>query len=160
MFERRLIERLLRDVTQQLWGGMLDLDVVEACPLPRDRAERLSEMKGSVLISGAWQGEVSMQMSTALGERLARAMFCLPTDEQPDPAMVHDCLREVVNITAGNLKTTFPEPSILAIPTVSTSDCQSALTPVVQLDFACVDEPFRVTVGKERSVEVDCDLTF
>ncbi len=149
--EQEIVEHSLRDVTTRLWEGSLGL------PFQRvvgDAQPSVTTLRrgAEVRIDGAWAGRVYLQMTDALAERVARQMFSM-TEEKPNEEQIEDCLKELTNITAGNLKTALPEPCTLSIPTPRTfamgeigSDEGRLL---MTLSFLCGSEPFRLVLLKE-----------
>ena len=111
--EREILEFEISAVTQNLWQVLLGLDL-ESCPEgtlpPTDQV-----IVSTIRLSGAWQGEIAILTSPRLARRIAETMFrgvgrALTTME------FEDAMREVANITGGNLKNVVPEGTELSLP--------------------------------------------
>ena len=153
--EREIVEEGVRDVTHRLWHESLGFE-------PCSTGERTvpcgcdEEVCGARIdIGGAWEGAVAVEMSGCLACNVARRMFDLGA-EVPTSEQVDDCVREIANITAGNLKTALPEPCVLSVPQTThpgswrSGLAESAVEPLV-LGFECDGQFFRVVVVK-RSI--------
>ena len=69
---------------------------------------------GSILIHGAWQGRVTLELAGATAETVATVMF----DGAVGPEDVVDAVGELVNMIGGNVKSLMPAPSTLGLPAV------------------------------------------
>ncbi|HYY80829.1 MAG TPA: chemotaxis protein CheX [Actinomycetes bacterium] len=101
---------------------------------------------GSVDISGAWEGTVTVDCPTELAEQTARAMF---GGELSGSGDVRDAVGEVANIAGGNIKGLLPTPSHLSLPAVASSTGPTvapASALVTEVAFDCQGLPLFVTV--------------
>ncbi len=159
--EREIVQGSLNEVTQRLWEGSLTYCVQPIDAIPSSILA-LNCQGASVIISGAWQGSVLLQMTPALAFDVACVMFdcerpCSTPESRPSVAMINDCLKELANITAGNLKTALPEPCSLAIPAPHSfkdwNEIQCFGLVFTQLSFKCEKSPlddayFRISLIK------------
>lgn len=99
----------LHAIVDEVWCSMLTSEpLLPGCDSAGDDA-----WTGVATITGQWTGVVTIALSDAAARRAAGELLALdvPTDE--DAA---DTVGELVNIIAGNIKGTLPEPSGLSIP--------------------------------------------
>jgi len=127
--ELEIVEESVSEVTRRLWERSLNYRV-EIVPSIPDEIRSLPCRGAAVEIAGAWEGLALLQTTPQLAIDVACLMFDLPRLHSSSPErpashqklhlptleMVQDCLKELTNITAGNLKTALPEPCSLAIP--------------------------------------------
>ena len=138
----------LTDAVQQtvatVWATLLGLEVNRR-PTPSDDPER--GWSGSVRISGAWDGEVRVQCSPELAHRAAAILFAIDR-AAANVAQAEDALRELANVTGGNLMEVLPGPSTLSMPSISNGDepSQPAGLLLSRLYFECQGEPLSVIV--------------
>ncbi len=138
----------LTDAVQQtvetVWATLLGLRVERrAAP-----AESEVAWAGTVRISGAWDGEVRVQCSAELAHRAAAILFAVER-AQTNAAQAEDALRELANVTGGNLMEVLPGPSQLSMPTVWNGEGTApevAGLMLSRLYFACQGEPLSVVV--------------
>jgi chemotaxis protein CheX len=101
---------------------------------------------GSVDITGAWEGTVTVDCPAELAEQTARAMF---GEELTGAGDVLDAVGEVANIAGGNIKALVPAPSQLSLPAVASSTHPTvapASALVTEVVFDCQGLPLFVTV--------------
>jgi len=138
----------LTDVVQQtvetVWATLLGLEVKRR-PTPAGDGEQ--GWSGSVRISGAWDGEVRVRCSSELAHRAAAILFAIDR-AAANVAQAEDALRELANVTGGNLMEVLPGPSTLSMPSISNgADCPSAGGLLLsRLYFECQGEPLSVVV--------------
>lgn len=72
---------------------------------------------GSVAIRGGWRGAVVLECAEPVARHAASVMFGMDAGKI-EPPESSDCVRELTNIIAGNLKSVFPGPSSLGVPSV------------------------------------------
>jgi chemotaxis protein CheX len=141
----------LTDAVQQtvetVWATLLGL-TVERRALPLDAETFAGTWAGWVRITGAWEGEVRVHCSRELAHRAAAILFALDRTAT-NAAQAEDALRELANVTGGNLMEVLPGPSQLSMPSVWNGDG----TPVApgglllsRLHFECQGEPLSVVV--------------
>jgi chemotaxis protein CheX len=107
---------------------------------------------GAVCISGAWDGEVRLHCSSELAHRAAAILFAT-SREQTSTAQAEDALRELANVTGGNLMEVLPGPSQLSMPSVSNGGLplQPGSIMLSRLHFDCEGEPLSVVVVRRVS---------
>ena len=139
----------LTDAVQQtvetVWATLLGLEVKRRAT-PSGDAEQ--GWFGSVRITGAWDGEVRVQCSPELAHRAAAILFAIDR-AAANVAQAEDALRELANVTGGNLMEVLPGPSTLSMPSISNGADASAQTAgllLSRLYFECQGEPLSVVV--------------
>ena len=144
----KIAEDEIRQSVEDLWLSVLGLAIE-----PRqDRSfpdESPGLLTGSVEISGAWQGAVTLDFGPTLARQAAAIMFGVePRDTSYD--QIQDALGELTNILGGQVKSLLPEPCRLSLPAVAARDDYAFRglhdKILATLDFACQDAPFRVTI--------------
>lgn len=109
----------IRDIAVNVWSTMFSADL---CPVdvPESALER-GAITSYVLISGGWDGAVTVLCEAELARELAARLFEMaPADVSRDE--IRDALGEIANVCGGNIKALFPEPSYLSLPTVLDED--------------------------------------
>ena len=141
----------LTDAVQQtvetVWLTLLGI-TVRRSSTPFAVLETDQAWTGTVRISGAWQGEVRVHCSKELAHRAAAAMFAVER-AAANAAQAEDALRELANVTGGNLMEVLPGPSTLSMPSVASGEVMP-LVPgsllLSRLYFDCQGEPLSVVV--------------
>lgn len=135
----------IREITDAVWLATLGLPV-EDDAVAFDEGRRLT---GCVVISGAWEGAVTVEVSAALARRAAAVMFDVEEADLDDEE-VRDALGELTNMTGGNIKTLVGGMSRLSIPAVTEGHDYTVSIPgatiVNTVKLGCLSEPLRVTV--------------
>jgi len=140
----------LTDAVQQtvetVWATLLGL-AVQRKPAPA-QPDETPGWAGTVRISGAWDGEVRVTCSAELAHRAAAIMFAVER-AAANVAQAEDALRELANVTGGNLMEVLPGPSQLSMPSVwngeGTPPHPNGLL-LSRLHFECQGEPLSVVV--------------
>jgi chemotaxis protein CheX len=139
----------LTDAVQQtvetVWATLLGLQVTRRST-PSSEAE--NGWSGSVRISGAWDGEVRVRCSAELAHRAAAILFAVDR-AAANVAQAEDALRELANVTGGNLMEVLPGPSTLSMPSISNGNDDASPTTgllLSRLYFECQGEPLSVVV--------------
>jgi chemotaxis protein CheX len=106
------------DITREVWSSFLGLDLEPLFVDDADLPVTGPSMSGVVGISGAWNGSVAVECGVEHARAAAEAMF------QAEPGSlsseeVADAWGELTNMVGGNIKSLFPAPSALSVPTVS-----------------------------------------
>ncbi len=92
-----------------------------------------------------------MQAHAELAKQVARVMFSMDSDEEPLDAQVEDCIKELANITAGNLKTALPEPCVLSTPDyLGVTDRAGFENPDYHLAFESCGRDFHVILRRRE----------
>ena len=145
----------LTDAVQQtvetVWATLLGLAVQRrAAPAQPDESPAWA---GTVRISGAWDGEVRVHCSPELAHRVAAIMFAVDR-AAANAAQAEDALRELANVTGGNLMEVLPGPSQLSMPSVWNGEGtppQPAGLLLSRLYFDCQGEPLSVVVVRTEA---------
>jgi len=139
----------LTDAVQQtvetVWATLLGLEVKRR-PTPSGDPER--GWSGAVRISGAWDGEVRVQCSPELAHRAAAILFAIDR-AAANVGQAEDALRELANVTGGNLMEVLPGPSTLSMPSISNGSAEASQPAgllLSRLYFECQGEPLSVIV--------------
>jgi len=136
----------IEETVEKVWRTLLGL-VVTRQAASAD-AGGPSGWSGVIRISGAWDGEVRVLCSPELAHRAAAAMFAVERGAA-NASQAEDALREVTNVTGGNLMEILPGPSHLSMPTVSNGG-GAPLAPgsllLSRVHFDCHGEPLSVVV--------------
>ena len=144
-----LISELNR-VTSQIWEYMFEWMAQTTETAPSNDVDTRSAM---VMVSGAWQGAVIITASRNLAGLAAAHMFSVAPEEVSDEC-VGEALKELANITGGNIKTVLPEPCVLSTPVslgnVGFGFYPAETEPVCSLHYTVHNEPFKVTVAQLR----------
>ena len=140
-------EDLVR-LTKTLWSSMLQLEVEEMKePLPVKPHQ--GRVTGSVHITGAWAGAVTVECSATLAQRATTIMFGLE-DEPPTPELIRDAVGELVNIAGGNIKDLVSGACQLSLPTVMEGIDYHISIPgsqcIKEMKFHCDSEPIIVCI--------------
>lgn len=104
----------LQKMTDEIWGGMLQIDLTPAEAVPA----KLDGIGACVQITGAWEGAVRVDCSTALAQA-ATARFLGVTAEEVAIDQIRDAMGELANMSAGSVKPLLPPPCHLSLPTVA-----------------------------------------
>lgn len=103
-----------------------------------------------IAITGAWTGQVVLELAVPAAERAARLMLAVPDESQPvRDADVADAVGELVNMIGGNLKGLVPAPSALSLPLVLRGDVAASSGRTVltaDVSFSWADDPVRISV--------------
>lgn len=106
------------DITREVWSSFLGLDLEPLYVDDADLPTAGPSMSGVVGISGAWNGSVAVECSIEHAQAAAEAMFAADASSLA-PEEVADAWGELTNMVGGNIKSLFPAPSALSVPTVS-----------------------------------------
>ena len=102
-------------------------------------------------ISGAWDGEVRVQCSPELAHRAAAILFAVTA---ANASQAEDALRELANVTGGNLMEVLPGPSQLSMPSVWNGEGSPPQPPgllLSRLYFECEGQPLTVVVARTEA---------
>lgn len=111
-------------------------------------------VRASIALIGGWSGHVTLDVSRAGADDLARRM--LMADEVSEVDVV-DAIGELVNVLGGNVKGLLLEADALGLPQVSTD---SPVQPGVPHAGTEVCHAELVWAGHPVDVRVWCDVTF
>lgn len=126
----------IREIAENIWETLFSEPLAVDAD---DSAIADPAVTGAVLIDGAWNGAVLLQVELPLARLLAGQLF------QGDPSTedVRDTVGELANMFAGNIKALLAEPSSISVPTVAFgNDYQLTVlrtTPAATVGFRCAD---------------------
>lgn len=143
------IENAICEVTQMIFSAMLGLDVYPADPGGGADAVGQRSVAGSVQISGAWEGAVTVHCAAALASEMAAILFDIPA-ERASRSEACDAVAELANMAGGNLKALMPEPSRASLPAVVEGTDLATSLPgsrlVGSVRFECRGHPIEVSL--------------
>ena len=144
--EQERVKAEIREVLKRIWENTLELTLVEESRgnPSGGSAARLTAIE----IKGAWSGCLTMRFSEELAQEITRRMFDLSRDTHPSEQQLLDCLKEIANVTGGNLKTILPEPCELSLPRVENQSLPT-LRALAHLYFASGSGHLEVALRKE-----------
>lgn len=110
----QFLEEEIIQVANTVWESVLGVSLVRRPDLPASPARLVA---GTVQVSGAWEGAVTIETSAEFARQAAATMFGV------DPAAAsvadtQDAIGELANMTGGNVKSLLPEPCRLSLPSV------------------------------------------
>ncbi|MBK7972631.1 MAG: chemotaxis protein CheX [Deltaproteobacteria bacterium] len=130
-------ESTLFELAETVWTSVLGLNLARAEAPPANGSTR--HMIGCVVITGAWEGAVTIECPESMAKKAAGIMFGTEPEAASDDE-VRDALGELANMIGGNVKALLPSPSQLSLPTVAEG------------------KEFKLTVpGTHEVRHVDCD---
>ncbi len=106
---------------------------------------------GAVTIEGAWRGQVVFECP----EDLARLAASIMLGERPADVSerdASDAVRELTNITAGNLKSILPGPCTLGVPDV-TAGSFAPDEVLTRIAFDCGGATFAISLTGPRPMQ-------
>ncbi len=108
--QEELAAHLIADVFSTMLGS-------EAWPDEQTSETEPYPILGAVFFAGAWKGAVQIGFEPALAYHITAHLMSAPAPEQVDSDVV-DAVGEVVNMIAGNLKSTLPGGAVMSMPAV------------------------------------------
>lgn len=134
-------------ITQNIFSTMLDM---ESYPVPTDTVpEHDSGIVGCIQIVGEYSGTILLKTPTSLATVASSRMLLLHLDDVED-ADRQDTIAELTNMIGGNIKSVFPGPSHLSLPTVTNgTDFRLRLygsSIISETAFQCDEHVFSVVV--------------
>jgi chemotaxis protein CheX len=104
------------EVVDAVWRSMLG---IETHPVDGpEPAAGAPVTTASVLISGAFEGGVTLELPSDAGSALAALMFGMDEADVSGVEIV-DAVGELANMIGGNLKALVPQPARLSLPSVA-----------------------------------------
>ncbi len=145
----QIAEETLRRSVENIWATVLGLEARTGHPLSTVQS-RDPLLSGSIQITGAWEGAVTLDCTLPVARKAAALMFGVePAETTPD--QVQDALGELANIVTGTFKSQLPEPCKMSLPAIVEGD-DLAFRPQggerLSLGFVCEDDPFQVTISQ------------
>ena len=140
-------EEQITGITQDVWSSFTGKAVRSA---PEQVAPDGGDVAvGSVAVTGDWQGSVLLACPMDLARSVASAMFDRPAERLTDDE-VAEALGELTNMIGGNLKSLFPGPSRLSLPSVTVGAWPTVPVPgavlVNSVSLACEGLPLTVSI--------------
>lgn len=141
----------VRALMAEACEAVLGLEVLPATGAAAPAGECL---RGRVVVTGAWQGAVTLACTASFAQRAADHIF---DDGGPaSPEDVRDAVGELTNIIGGGIKGLMPSPSRLSLPVVTAAtgwrDAETqGPEPPREVWFACSGEHLVVTVTPASS---------
>jgi chemotaxis protein CheX len=150
-------ENEIIEVANVVWESMLGLELEPACEeagLPEG-----SIMTGCVLINGAFEGGVTLQVPSKGARDIAALMFGMEADEVSDEETT-DAIGELANMVGGNLKALVVQPSKLSLPSVTEGTNYRVSIPGTTASTRCVFrcEGMPVLVSLHTRTEADSPI--
>ena len=104
-----------------------------------------------VSVTGAWDGQVSLEMTSETAYEAAARMLGEVAVETED---VLDAVGELVNMVGGNVKSLMPTPSVLGLPVVVEGCSGDAASPDAaercRVDLSWQGRPLRIVVRESH----------
>jgi hypothetical protein len=144
--EASVVEGEIQRVISEIWKTTLRLPI----EVNTAYSNRESAVCARIDIHDAWQGSLLLAMESPLAVLATRAVFSLDCSVDPTPDESNSVVAELLNVTAGNLKTVLPEPCVLGIPKklTSYSEWTTQGEPLFNLAFSSCDMPFAIELTK------------
>ena len=148
-----VVEEELDCITRMVWDS-LSLSVERFVGDPSEAAGAEPAFLGSISISGAWEGTVTLRCTAQLARQATSVMYEMEPGSITD-AELHDAVGELTNMIGGNIKALVAQPSRLSLPSVallgtggdgSSTRGWPAATAFRQVAFACGDQPLVVAI--------------
>ncbi len=144
------LESDITEYTETIWKNVLGLDAIKSETIfqPNQLENALASF---VHITGKWSGTITLHCPATLARKAAAIMFSVPEDEA-EIQDIQDALGELANMTGGNLKSMFPEPCFLSLPTVTTTNVDLRVPGselICLTSFRCDNKPFSISVLKK-----------
>lgn len=143
------LEEEITQVTTIVWESVLGITLEPQAEIP----VVVHPVVGCVLVSGAFNGAVTIECGEAVARDAAATMFGV-APRLAGAAEIRDAMGELVNMTGGNVKALLPAVSTLALPTVE-EHRGSAVLPnadvVTQIGFTCEGRPLVVRLLRFRN---------
>lgn len=142
------ISQFVRDT----WSSLLGM---KASPTDKPFAPNGTDntLAGCVQITGEWQGTITLYAPKEIGKIIASAIYGLDEVEVSDQ-QIQDVIGEIANILAGNIKSLFPPPCSLSLPSVIVTDYNLHPTgsqTLTAVNFDCEGLAFLVVILQENA---------
>lgn len=109
-----LNEESLVRANAQFWEQMLGMPM-DTVPITEEFCVGIGHILVSVDLSGNWNGRIEVRMAKDLANAATAAMLMQPIDALAE-ADTLDATREIVNMIAGLLKSSLPQPCSMTVP--------------------------------------------
>ena len=148
--ERERLSREIIEIMSRIWSYSVGLPI-EALNMDSSQEVTPEQIDCQIDISGVWPGCLHLSVPARLANRIGSKMFQIKTRSKPSESQVEDCLKEITNMLAGNLKTILPEPCTLGFARVL-PQMQGALTEdqeLLRLQFVSEQQSLHVWLFKD-----------
>jgi len=109
-----LDEQSLVRANAQFWEQMLGMQM-DTVPFTENFCVGIGHVLVSVDLSGMWKGRIEVRLARDLANAAAAAMLMQPVEAVVE-ADTLDATREIVNMIAGLLKSSLPQPCSMTVP--------------------------------------------
>jgi CheY-specific phosphatase CheX len=110
----QLGERNVVEASNHFWEQMLGMTLEAVAP--PERCALAGHIRGSVQLTGAWNGLVEIRLADRLAYEASAGMLRMPLDAIGE-ADVLDAVKEIANMMAGTIKSSLPRPCAMSLPT-------------------------------------------
>lgn len=134
-----------------IWSTFLSIKV-SPTDKPFEPQGKDNTLAGCVQITGEWQGTVTLYAPREIGKMVAATIYGL-NETEVDNQQVQDVIGEITNILAGNIKSLFPAPCSLSLPSVAITDYKlhhPGSQTLTAVNFDCKGLPFLVVLLQEN----------
>jgi len=107
-------ERNVVEASNHFWEQMLGMTLETLAPT--EVCAVAGHIRGSVQLTGAWNGLVEVRLADRLAYEASAGMLMVPLDEVGE-ADVLDAVKEIANMMAGTIKSSLPRPCAMSLPT-------------------------------------------
>jgi chemotaxis protein CheX len=114
LMRTHLDEESLVRANAQFWEQMLNMQM-DTVPFTENYCVGIGHVLVSVDLSGMWKGRVEVRMARDLANAATAAMLMQPVEAVVE-ADTLDATREIVNMIAGLLKSSLPQPCSMTVP--------------------------------------------
>ena len=147
------LEAALVTITSEVWTSVLSLGVQSVRRKPPLPPPSSGLCTGSIRISGAWSGAVSIEAPVGLVRRAAAIMFGM-REAELSSAEFNDAFGEITNMVGGTIKALLPNPSQISLPTVALSPAPATdAAEVARAVFLSEGHFFAVLLSRDRQLE-------
>ncbi len=142
------IQSELNTITKMIWESSVDSKVLPVTCIP-DNIIPCKTHSACVHILGGWHGSISIECEQTLTEKVARKMLHLG-DKKVTKEDWSSVLKELTNVTGGNIKSLLGHNCILSTPNAWEGENFSFKVPestvFLTLDFSFLESYFRVRI--------------
>lgn len=112
-----LNEQNVIKASAQFWEQMVAMKVDHVSDGSQVHLEE-RHVCGVVRLSGVWDGQIEVRLSSGLAHEATAAMLMQPIEEVADGDTL-DATKEIANMIAGVLKSSLPRPCTMTVPSAS-----------------------------------------
>lgn len=107
-------ERNVVEASNHFWEQMLDMTLETLRPTAVCAVA--GHIRGSVRLTGAWNGLVEIRLADRLAYEASAGMMMVPLDAVREGDVL-DAVKEIANMLAGTIKSSLPRPCAMSLPT-------------------------------------------